>query len=215
MKQPIEFHQVSKKLGRRSILEHINLSVHAGEVVGIVGTNGSGKTTLLRLVTGLVYPDHGEVFVGGNKISPGLLGVLPTSVGAVIESPSFLPQYSGLKNLSLLADIRGKISLDTVKSTMKKLDLDPSNKKAVQTYSLGMRQRLAIAQAIMENPDILLFDEPTNGLDEHGVHIFSTIMQEQVQRGSAIMIVSHHKDEITRYCDRVFGLEERTLKQKF
>ncbi|MGG1657818.1 ABC transporter ATP-binding protein [Brevibacillus sp. NRS-1366] len=214
MKQPIEFHQVFKKLGKKSILEDINLSVHAGEVVGIVGTNGSGKTTLLRLVTGLVYPDQGDVFVGGNKIHPGLLGVLPTSVGAVIESPSFLPQYSGLKNLTLLADIRGKTSLHTVISTMKKMGLDPSNKKAVQTYSLGMRQRLAIAQAIMENPDILLFDEPTNGLDEQGVNIFSSIMQEQVQRGTAIIIVSHNNDEITRYCDRVFGLENCTLKQK-
>ncbi|MFD2368852.1 ABC transporter ATP-binding protein [Brevibacillus sp. GCM10020057] len=214
MKQPLEFHHVFKKLGKKTILEDINLSVHAGEVVGIVGTNGSGKTTLLRLATGLVYPDQGHVYVGGNKIYPGLLGVLPTSVGAVIETPSFLPQYSGLKNLTLLAGIRGKISQDTVISTMRKMGLDPSSKKTVHTYSLGMKQRLAIAQAIMENPDVLLFDEPTNGLDEQGVNIFSTVMQEQIQRGTAILIVSHHKDEIEEYCDRVFSLENRTLKQK-
>ncbi|MGN7472067.1 ABC transporter ATP-binding protein [Brevibacillus sp. SAFN-007a] len=214
MMQPLEFQHVCKKLGRNPILEDVTLSVHAGEVVGIVGTNGSGKTTLLRLATGLVYPDKGHVYVGGKKIYPGLLGVLPTSVGAVIETPSFLPQYSGLKNLTLLASIRGKISQETVVSTMRKMGLDPSNKKAVQKYSLGMRQRLAIAQAIMENPDVLLLDEPTNGLDEQGVEIFSTVIQEQVQRGAAILMVSHHKEEIDKYCDRVFRLENRTLKPK-
>ncbi|WP_232337230.1 ABC transporter ATP-binding protein [Thermoactinomyces sp. CICC 10523] len=168
----VEFTKVSKKLGNKQVLNDINLTVASGEVVGIVGPNGCGKTTLLRLVTGLIYPDRGEVRVSGRAVRLGLIGELPASVGALIESPAFLPQLSGLKNLTILADIQQKINEQAVREAIKRVGLDPDNRKPVKSYSLGMRQRLGIAQAIMKKPNILLFDEPTNGLDQEGKILF-------------------------------------------
>lgn len=207
----VEFTKVSKKLGNKQVLNDINLTVASGEVVGSVGPNGCGKTTLLRLVTGLIYPDRGEVRVSGRAVRLGLIGELPASVGALIESPAFLPQLSGLKNLTILADIQQKINEQAVREAIKRVGLDPDNRKPVKSYSLGMRQRLGIAQAIMEKPNILLFDEPTNGLDQEGKILFSGIMKEQVEQGAAVMMVSHNKEEINRYCDRVFMIQNGTL----
>lgn len=207
----IEFRDVSKKLGNKQVLNKVLLSVGAGDVVGIVGANGTGKTTLLRLVSGLMYPDHGEVLVSGKKVYPGLVGCLPVGVGALIEAPTFLPQFSGLRNLTMLANIQGLIDNKAVRGSMKRVGLDPDSRKAFRTYSLGMRQRLGIAQAIMEQPGVLLLDEPTNGLDQEGTLLFADIMKEQVERGAAILIVSHLQEEINRYCEKVYSLEEGNL----
>jgi ABC-2 type transport system ATP-binding protein len=201
----LQFEDVDKRLGKKQVLSQINLEVYTGEVIGIVGSNGSGKTTLLRLVTGLMYPDRGSVRVNGKRIQPGLVGELPERIGALIENPAFLPNFSGLQNLKMLAEIRGKID------TIRKVGLDPTMKKPVRTYSLGMRQRLGIAQAIMEEPDILLLDEPTNGLDVDGVEMFSHIIEELTARGTAILMVSHQKEEIDRFCDRVFQINQGKL----
>lgn len=202
---------VCKKLGGKEILDQINLSVSKGEVIGIIGSNGSGKTTLLRLVTGLFYPDQGEVRVAGKPVRPGLLGDLPVMIGALIESPSFLPYLSGLNNLRLLASIRNEINEQTVRETIKRVGLDPDYRKPVRTYSLGMRQRLGIAQAIMESPVLYLFDEPTNGLDEQGVEMFSHILTERTRREASVILVSHSKEEINRFCDRVYQIESGRL----
>lgn len=208
----VEFRKVSKKLGKKQVLNEVDLMVASGEVIGIIGANGSGKTTLLRLVTGLMYPDKGQILVDGKNVRPGLIGSLPVSVRALIESPAFLPQFSGLKNLTMLADIRGEIDEQTVRKTMERVDLDPNNRKAVKTYSFGMNQRLGIAQAIMEKPNVLLLDEPTNGLDEDGLKMFASIMQEQVAHNVAVILVSHVKEEIARYCDRVFTIQDGHLQ---
>jgi ABC-2 type transport system ATP-binding protein len=208
----VELIDVSKRLKKKQILEHIHLSVAAHEVVGIVGANGSGKTTLLQLMTGLIYADQGTVWVDGKRVLPGLLGNLPTTVGALIESPAFLPQFSGLKNLYLLAGIREKIDQAEVREVMKKVGLDHMNRRAVRTYSLGMKQRLGIAQAIMEKPEVVLLDEPTNSLDREGVEIFAACLREQVKRGAGVILVSHIREEIDRFCDRVYHLCEGKLE---
>lgn len=203
--------KVSKKLNSKTILKNIDLEVHASEVVGIIGANGSGKTTLLRIIAGLIYPSKGEVYVNGKKIKPGFLGNIAASVGVLIEHPAFLPNFSGMENLMMLAEIQNKIQKKDVVEAMMKLGLDPDNRKPVKSYSLGMRQRLGIAQAIMEKPDVLLLDEPTNGLDSDGAEIFADVLQQQVDRGTAIVLISHHKDEIKQFCDQVYKIAEGTL----
>ncbi len=207
----LQFEDVDKRLGKKQVLSQVKLEVYTGEVVGIIGANGSGKTTLLRLVTGLIYPDRGSVRVNGKRIQPGLVGELPERIGALIESPAFLPNFSGLQNLKMLAEIRGTIGMEEIQNTIRKVGLDPTMKKPVKTYSLGMRQRLGIAQAIMEEPDILLLDEPTNGLDVDGVEMFSHIIEELTAKGTAVLMVSHQKEEIDRFCDRVFQINQGKL----
>ncbi|APC40069.1 ABC transporter ATP-binding protein [Clostridium estertheticum subsp. estertheticum] len=202
---------VSKKFKGIEILKNINLSINKGEVVGIIGTNGCGKTTLLRIIMGLIYPNEGEVIVDGNKVLPGLLGGLPTNVGALIETPIFLPHFTGYTNLHMLASIRNVINDDDIRSVIKLVGLDNNNKKSVGKYSLGMRQRLGIAQAIMENPVLVLFDEPTNGLDSNGVEIFSNIVNNMKSKGSSFIIVSHRKEEIDELCDSIYKIDGGSL----
>lgn len=203
--------RVSKKFKGLEVLKNINLDMNKGDVVGIIGSNGCGKTTLLRIIMGLIYPDEGEVIVDGNKVLPGLLGGLPTSVGALIENPIFLPQFTGYTNLCMLASIRNVINEDDVKSVIKLVGLDINNKKTVEKYSLGMRQRLGIAQAIMEKPALILFDEPTNGLDSSGVEIFDKLVKDMKSVGSSFIIVSHRKEEIDGLCDKVYEIENGSL----
>jgi ABC-2 type transport system ATP-binding protein len=193
------------------ILKNINLNMGKGEVIGIIGNNGSGKTTLLRIIMGLIYPNQGGVIVDGNDVLPGLLGSLPTSVGALIENPVFLPQFTGYTNLSMLASIRNVINGDDIKSVIKLVGLDIDDKKIVGKYSLGMRQRLGIAQAIMEKPALILFDEPTNGLDSDGMKMFSNIVKNMKIAGSSFIMVSHRKEEIDELCDRVYKIENGIL----
>ncbi|GAC42651.1 ABC transporter ATP-binding protein [Paenibacillus popilliae] len=202
---------VSKKLGRKQILQHVHLEVQPGETVGITGENGSGKTTLLRIIAGIIYADQGEVYVNRKKIQPGFVGNIPTSIGILIEHPAFLPQFTGFENLYMLAGIRNKISKQTITDCMQQVGLDPNNRKLVKSYSVGMRQRLGIAQAIMEQPQVLLLDEPTNGLDEAGLTMFYELWSEQVQRKTAIILVSHQKSEIQQYCDKVYLIEHGHL----
>lgn len=202
---------ISKNFGSKKILEDLDLNINEGEVVGIVGSNGSGKTTLLKIIMGLSYPNEGEVIVNGDKVLPGFLGNLPTKIGALIENPTFLPQFSGIKNLSMLASIRNEINDMEIQDVMEKVGLDPVSTMVVNKYSLGMRQRLGIAQAIMENPKLVLFDEPTNGLDSDGIELFSKIIKDMKNEGCSFIIVSHRIDEINNLCDRVYKIESRKL----
>lgn len=204
-------HGVAKSFKKTTILRDVHLQVSKGEVVGIVGSNGSGKTTLLRMVMGLIYPDSGEVTVMGHKIVPGLLGNLPHKIGALIEHPLFLPQFSGFQNLSLLASIRNELGHDDIKAVLAEVGLDPTDRKIVNKYSLGMRQRLGIAQAIMEHPDVVLFDEPTNGLDVDGVDLFTNIVKKMTAQGTSFVIVSHRKEDIETLCDTVYKISDGSL----
>lgn len=202
---------VGKKFHDEIILKDVNLEINRGEVIGIVGKNGSGKTTLLRIILGLNYANEGEVIVGEKKVTPGILGDLPVNVGALIETPKFLPQFSGLKNLSMLALIKDVISEKDIRNVIRRVGLNPESKIPVSKYSLGMRQRLGIAQAIMENPELILFDEPTNALDTTGVETFSEIVKELSNKGTSFIIVSHRKEEIDMLCDKVYKIENSTL----
>ncbi|MBW7477252.1 ABC transporter ATP-binding protein [Paenibacillus oenotherae] len=208
----IEFRNVSKTLGSKHVLKNVHLSLATGAVIGITGASGSGKSTLLRLASGLMYADHGEVWVSGRKVRPGVAGNLPEGVGSFIESPVFLPTLSGLQNLTMLAHIQGKVDAAYIRDSMHRVGLNPDNNSAFRTYSPSMRQRLGIAQAIMENPGVLLLDEPTHGLDRDEKHLFADLIAELAGRGTAVMISSHVQEDIYRYCDRVYSLAEGILR---
>ncbi|MEF9952968.1 MAG: ABC transporter ATP-binding protein [Clostridium sp.] len=208
----ISIKNVSKKFGKNTVLDNINLNIERGSVVGIVGGNGSGKTTLLKLILGLSYPTLGYIEVNGKGLKPGMLGNLPTNVGGLIENPGFVPGFSGLDNLRMLASIRNTISKEDIVGWMERLGLDPTSKKKVEKYSLGMKQKMGIIQAIMENQEIVLFDEPTNALDDKSVGIFNEIVKEKTLEGTTFIVVSHKKDEIDYLCDIVYEIKEGKLE---
>lgn len=206
-KNLINLKGVSKNFKEINIFNDVDFKVKEGEVIGIIGSNGCGKTTLLKIIMGLVYPSSGEVIINGESLKPGFLGSLPTNIGALIETPIFLPYFTGLQNLSMLASIRDQITNKDIKKIMTMVGLDPDNKKSTDKYSLGMRQRLGIAQAIMENPQIVLFDEPTNALDSDGIKMFTKIVEDMKSKGTSFVIVSHRKEEIDTLCDRVYEVK--------
>jgi len=201
---------VTVRMKNQVVLERINLQLDEGKIYGIIGRNGSGKTMLLRVLCGLVRPSEGEVWVLGCEI--GRAGAFPDEVGAVIETPGFLPQYSGLKNLKLLASLRNRIDEDDIREAIRLVGLDPENKKPVRTYSLGMRQRLGLAQAIMEKPRLLLLDEPSNGLDQEGVRDLHILLRNLRSKGVTILLTSHSREEIETLCDAVYYMERGRLE---
>jgi len=207
----VEFRGVHKTIKQHQILRDVSFEVKTGEVVGIIGENGSGKTTILRLASGLSYANEGEIFINGKIIKEGLLGDLPAKTGILIETPTFMKDLTGFANLQYLSKIRNEISTSDIKEAMKQVGLDPENKKKVGAYSLGMRQRMGIAQAIMENPELILFDEPTNGLDKDGVALFEEIVGRLKKSGTSFLFVSHSANEIERICDRVLKIEHQTI----
>ncbi|MCG0238566.1 MAG: ABC transporter ATP-binding protein [Firmicutes bacterium] len=200
---------VTKTFDRKPVLEAVNLSVAPGEICGIMGRNGSGKTTLLRIICGLVRPGSGQVIVLGENITA--TGRFPADVGAIIEHPGFLPQYTGKRNLEFLAMIRGRIGMAEIEAAMRRVGLDPNLRTPVGKYSLGMRQRLGIAQAIMESPRVLILDEPTSALDERGVEEVHALLRQLRKDGVAIIFTSHDRDEIQQICDSAFLLENGRL----
>lgn len=206
----IEATKVVKSLGKNLILKGINLRVNYGEVVAIIGPNGSGKTLLLRLLCGLAYPDHGRIITGGRFIEPGGGGIL-ADVGLLLEVPGFLPHLSGGDNLRLLAMLRRRITAKDVAAAMLQVGLDPDDRRPVRVYSTGMRQRLGIAQAVMERPRILLLDEPTNGLDPEYTETFLQLLRELRAQGTAIICTSHELQEITAVADRVLAIRSGLL----
>ena len=201
---------VQKRFKGKRVLENVSLEVKEGEIIGIIGGNGSGKTTILRLLAGLMYPDWGEVIVHSKKIKEG---EFPGNIGILIETPRFIERWTGFENLKMLADIRGKISSNDIRKIMEHFKLDPNLKDSVRTYSLGMNQRLGLAQVFMEKPKLLLLDEPTNALDEDSRKRFEDLLFEARSEGASAILVSHDKVEINRLCDRVYKLEEGVLKE--
>ena len=205
------FSNVNKVIKKREILNNISFDVKRGEIVGIIGSNGSGKTTILRLASGLSYATSGDIYISNQKIEVGKVGGLPQNVGILIESPKFLEHLTGFENLDLLSKIQGKINSAKIREVLELVGLNPNDKKKVREYSLGMKQRLGIAQTTMEEPNLILFDEPTNGLDKEGLEIFEKIIYKCKERGTAFIFVSHSMEEIKKYCDRVFKIENKTL----
>lgn len=207
--QEIIVDHVSLQIKNAKLLSDINLTLHSGRVYGLRGRNGSGKTVLMKCICGFMRPTEGKVSVNGKVIHKDM-DFLP-SAGIIIEEPGFFPNYSGFKNLKILAGIQNTISDDKIRQTMELVGLDSTMKKPVGKYSLGMRQRLGIAQAMMEDPEILILDEPTNGLDEDGVEWFRQFILEQKEKGKLILLASHSREDIEMLSDEVYFMEKGVL----
>ena len=202
---------VTKAFGNQEVLKTVCVKFEMGKIYGIVGRNGSGKTVLLKCICGLLYPTAGTVTVEGKVVGKEV--DYPENIGFIIETPGFLPGYSGLKNLKYLASIRGKVKEDAIRKYMELAGLNPDDKKRVGNYSLGMRQRLGIAQALMEDPDILILDEPMNALDHNGIEDMRKVLLKMKEKGKLIIIASHVRDDIDILCDEVHGMEGGILKK--
>lgn len=206
MNNIIEINGVSLTLRKTQILKDINKTFEKGKIHGLIGRNGSGKTMLMKCICGFIKPTEGEITVFGKKIGKDC--DFPDSVGIIIETPGFIPYYSGYKNLKLLADLNRNITGEQVKNAMNQVGLAPELKRHVKKYSLGMRQRLGLAQAIMENPELLILDEPMNGLDKDGVSDMRKYLLELKEQGKTILIASHSAEDIEILCDTVCEMDK-------
>lgn len=193
--------RVTKRFGEEMVLKETTMTMKRGKVYGIVGNNGSGKTVLMKCICGFLPVTSGSICVGQKYI--GRDTDFPESLGLIIETPGFLTEYTGRKNLEILADLKRKVSGKGIRECLQKVGLDPDLKKPVSKYSLGMRQRLGIAQAIMENPEFLILDEPFNGLDKKGTADIRAILLELKKQGKTILLASHNSMDIDILCDEV------------
>ena len=208
----IEIKDLTKSFDGVEVLSHISMTLESGKIYGLVGRNGSGKTMLIKHILGFVSPTSGTITIDGKVLGKDIDA--PDNIGAIIENPGFLPSYSGFRNLKMLASIRHKISDEEIKNAIRLVGLDPESKKHVGKYSLGMRQRLGIAQAIMEDPEILILDEPFNGLDQSGIEEIHQLFEELRKKGKTILLASHSAADISRACDCVFEIEDGILQEK-
>ena len=206
----IRVNDISKAIRGKPVLTNVSLVVPAGHIYGITGHNGAGKSMLLRTICGLVRPDCGNVFVFEKRIG-GKNAELPDQIGILIDGPGFLPNYSGWQNLRFLARIRNKIDEIEIADAIQTVGLDPADTKPVRAYSTGMRQRLGIAQAIMEQPKLLLLDEPTSSIDREGVKHLHTLFRVLNEAGVTILITSHNLIELEALCHSVYTMEAGTL----
>ncbi len=195
---------VTKTFGVNTVIDSVSLTLNSGTVYGFQGINGSGKTMLMRLVAGLIYPTSGTVSVNG-AIMKGQNN-FPENMGLLIENPSFISGYTGLENLKLLAGIRRKISPLEIEHALERVGLDPRDPRKYRKYSLGMKQRLGIACAIMEHPDLLILDEPVNALDEDGIGLLKQIVKEEKERGALVLLSCHDYESLSSMSDVIFRL---------
>ncbi len=198
---------VYKSFGMEQILTDVSMKVLPGKIFGIVGNNGSGKTVLMKCICGFLKPDSGIVRVNGKIV--GKACDFPEDLGVIIETPGFLPNLTGYQNLKILASLKGIIGKKEIQEVLLQVGLDPDMRKPVGKYSLGMRQRLGIAQAIMEKPKVLILDEPFNGLDKTGVGHMRDLLQELKGQGKAILLASHNAQDIEVLCDEVHDMEDK------
>lgn len=201
----IEIKDAEKQYGDFKVLKDVNVVFDAGKTYGIIGRNGSGKTVLLKCIAGLIPLSSGVISISGKVLGKDL--DVPPNIGIIIEEPGFITNYSGLMNLKLLSCLRAELSTESLKKIMKVVGLDPNSRKPVGRYSMGMRQRLGIAQAIMEDPDILLLDEPMNGLDNQGVEDIKKLLMEFHSQKKTIILVSHNMDDIMELCDVIYYMD--------
>lgn len=201
----------SKSFKDKTVLQKTDLTIESGRITGFIGRNGSGKTVLFKLICGLMLPTTGTVTVDGVQI--GKERDFAPDAGVLIETPSFISYESGLRNLRDLAAIQKKITVEQVKDAIRLVGLDPDDKKRVGKYSLGMRQRLGIAQAIMENPSLIILDEPMNGLDKEGVEDMRTLFAKLRDEGRTILLASHTAEDIDILCDSVYELDKGAIRK--
>lgn len=211
MEAAIKIENLHKSFGKEEILRGINREFEAGRIHGIVGNNGSGKTVMMKCICGFLRPDEGCVLINGKEVGKDM--DFPDDMGIIIETPGFLPGATGLKNLKLLASLKGIADEKRIVETIERVGLDPGLKKNVSKYSLGMRQRLGIAQAIMENPSFLILDEPFNGLDKHGVAQIRNLIKELRAEGKTIILASHNQADIDELCDTVCEMDDGYMEE--
>ena len=202
----LEVQGLCKTLKKTAVLNDINIELKGGTITGIVGENGSGKSMLFRLLSGLVKPTEGEVLYNGEPLQ-----VAEPNIGLVMDDVSMYPELTGRKNLELLAEIRHKIGKTQIDSALQRVGLDPEDKRIFRKYSLGMKHRLLLAQAIMEQPDFLFLDEPTNAIDVDGVQVFYKIIREEAKRGAVVMVSSHINSDIRELADQVYQMDHGKL----
>ena len=207
----ISIENLNKQFKNQLVLNNINVKFSNGHIYGIIGRNGSGKTVLLKCICGFLKPTTGVISVNQKIVGKDI--DFPENLGFIIETPGFLLNYSGYKNLKYLASIRKKIDGNEIKESMSLVGLDSADKKHVGKYSLGMRQRLGIAQAIMEKPDILVLDEPMNALDKNGVEEMRRLFLKMKSEGKLILLTSHNREDIEILCDEVYEMEEGILNK--
>lgn len=207
----IELTNVRKCFHGEEVLQELDFQVERGKAYGIAGNNGSGKTVLMKCICGFLPVTQGLIRVGGKYIGKEI--DFPESLGAIIETPGFLDHLSGRKNLEILADLRGNLTGRDISVALLRVGLNPGLTKPVAKYSLGMRQRLGIAQAIMEDPKLLILDEPFNGLDKHGVKEIRALLLEEKEKGKTILLSSHNSEDLRILCDRIFEMDAGALKE--
>lgn len=208
----IELTDINVKFKNETILENVNLSLEKNKIYGFIGANGSGKSVLFKTMCGYIRPNSGKVVIDGKMLKKGY--DFPDDVGILIEKPGFFWYASAYKNLKYLADINKKIDSERIKETIKLVGLDPESKKNVGKYSVGMKQRLGIAQAIMEKPSIVILDEPMNGLDTDGVKIIRELLFKLKEEGATIIISSHYMEDIKVLCDEVYRVEKKAVTKE-
>lgn len=201
----ISVQNVSKSFEKEQVLFNVSHDFEVGLIHGVVGNNGSGKTVLFKCICGFLHPNKGKIYVDYRQVGKDM--DFPKDIGIIIEAPGFLPYISGFKNLKILASLQRKIDDKTIMDTIRQVGLDPNMKKHVSKYSLGMRQRLGIAQAIMEDPSILILDEPLNGLDKHGVADMRALIKSLKAEGKTILLASHNQSDIDELCDTVCEMD--------
>ena len=206
----ITLNNVCKSIQGAQILKDISLEFESAHIYGLYGANGSGKTMLMRAIAGLMKIDGGHVIIDGSEI--GKDQDFPDSIGFIIENPSFLNTYTGFDNLKLIAELKRIADDKAICDALERVGLDPKDKRKFKKYSLGMKQKIGIIQALMENPDILILDEPFNALDEKSVLLLRKLLCQRRDEGKLIIVTSHHKDDIEAICDEVIVMQDGTLK---
>ncbi len=207
----ISVKNVTKKYKEYTVVNNVSLNVEKGDIVGLIGRNGSGKTVLMKLICGLVASTSGEISVNEKLIGKDI--DIPDNIGVIIETPGFLPNFSAFNNLMQLAKINRKIGKNEIRNAIQKVGLTPNDKKHVGKYSLGMRQRLGLAQAIMEDPDLLILDEPMNGLDKESVSEIREYLLELKKCGKTILLTSHSAEDIDVLCDMVYEMNKGSISR--
>ena len=205
MMTTIEINHLTKEIHKNLVLQDVTMKMYSGKIYGLQGINGSGKTMLMRAIIGFIRPSSGTVLINDKILSKDI--EFPESIGFLLETPSFLDRYSGFDNLKILADIKRDLSEQEIRDTLRRVGLEPYDKKKYRKYSLGMKQRLGIAAAIMGEPDIVILDEPTNALDTEGLGMVKTILAQQKERGALVIISCHDLNLLKEISDEVFLLE--------
>ncbi len=209
----VKIDNVTKIIHKNTVIDGISAELEGPAIIGFKGINGSGKTMLMRLICGLIRPTEGEISIDGKILNKDI--AFPESVGILIENPSFLDTYSGLENLKMLASIKSKVTEEEIRAVMSSVGLNPGDKKKYKKYSLGMKQRLGIAAAVMENPEIVILDEPTNALDSNGIQMVKQLIQKQRDNGALVIISCHDLDILKELSEEIYVLERGKIVEHF